>query len=130
MRSSTERAVAARSRIRSSSAVAMGPQSNELTILVKSSFMVGFGRLWAVRAASDPATLPSKGERTRLALLDRAVHRFAADGYRATSLADIARDANVTPAAAYVYFASKEALFTEAADTDAAGLITDALTPT
>jgi len=29
-----------------------------------------------------------------------------------------------------VYFASKEALFTEAADTDAAGLITDALTPT
>ena len=60
----------------------------------------------------------------------RAVQRFAADGYRATSLADIARDANVTPAAAYVYFASKEALFTEAADTDAAGLITDALTPT
>src|SRR5437762_13426224 len=75
-------------------------------------------------------TVTSKGERTRQALLAGAVRRFAADGYRATSLADIARDANVTPAAAYVYFASKEALFTEAADTDAAGLITDALTPT
>jgi AcrR family transcriptional regulator len=74
-------------------------------------------------------TLISKGERTRHALLTGAIRRFALDGYRATSLADIARDANVTPAAAYAYFANKEALFTEAVDTDAAGLIDEALAP-
>ena len=71
----------------------------------------------------------SKGERTRETLLANAIRRFAADGYRATSLADIARDANVTPAAAYAYFANKEALFTEAVDTDAAHLIERAITP-
>ena len=71
----------------------------------------------------------SKGERTRQALLEGAIKRFAADGFRATSLADIARAANVTPAAAYAYFANKEALFTEAVDTDAAGLIEDAVMP-
>src|SRR5437868_4488811 len=31
----------------------------------------------------------TKGERTRQALLDAAIRRFAADGYRATSLADL-----------------------------------------
>ena len=70
---------------------------------------------------------PTKGERTRQALLAGAIRRFAADGFRATSLADIARDAKVTPAAAYAYFANKEALFTEAVDTDAANLIDTAL---
>jgi AcrR family transcriptional regulator len=79
-----------------------------------------------VAEAEAPAT---KGERTRHALLDGAIKRFAADGFRATSLADIARAANVTPAAAYAYFANKEALFTEAVDTDAARLIEGAVMP-
>src|SRR3954467_15216971 len=78
---------------------------------------------------AEAEAAPTKGERTRQALLDGAIKRFAADGFRATSLADIARDANVTPAAAYAYFANKEALFTEAVDTDAAGLIDEALAP-
>ena len=76
---------------------------------------------------AEPVT--SKGERTRQTLLANGIRRFAADGYRATSLADIARDAGVTPAAAYAYFTNKEALFTEAVDTDAAALIDEALTP-
>jgi AcrR family transcriptional regulator len=79
-----------------------------------------------VRAALTPMR---KGERTRRALMDEAIRRFASDGFRATSLADIARAVNVTPAAAYAYFANKEALFTEAVDTDAAALIDRALLP-
>ena len=64
-----------------------------------------------------------KGERTRARLLEIAVRRFAADGYRRTSVSDIARDAGVTPAAAYAYFENKEALFKAAVDADAAALI-------
>src|SRR5436190_16619626 len=79
--------------------------------------------------AQTAETAKTKGERTRQALLDGAIERFAADGFRATSLADIARAANVTPAAAYAYFANKEALFTEAVDTDAARLIEGAVMP-
>ena len=36
-------------------------------------------------------TKGTKGERTRQALLDGAIRRFAANGYRATSLADVAK---------------------------------------
>ena len=42
---------------------------------------------------------PGKGERTRRRLLDIAVQRFAADGFRRTSVSDIAREAGLTPAA-------------------------------
>jgi AcrR family transcriptional regulator len=66
---------------------------------------------------------PGKGERTRGRLLEIAVRRFAADGYRRTSVSDIAREAGLTPAAAYAYFAGKEALFKAAVDADAAALI-------
>jgi AcrR family transcriptional regulator len=65
----------------------------------------------------------SKGERTRQRLLDAAVRRFAAEGFRRASVSDIARDAGVSPAAAYAYFANKEAFFKAAVDTDAAALI-------
>lgn len=68
----------------------------------------------------------TKGARTRQRLLDRAVARFAADGYRATTVSAIARDAGVTQAAVYPYFANKEALFEAAVDLDAARLIADA----
>lgn len=72
-------------------------------------------------------TLGNKGARTRSALLEHAIRRFALDGYRQTSVSEIARDAGLTPAAAYAYFASKEGLFSAAVDKDAAGLIEQAM---
>ncbi|MEP6626220.1 MAG: TetR/AcrR family transcriptional regulator [Acidimicrobiia bacterium] len=68
-------------------------------------------------------TAGTKGNRTRQRVLDLAVARFAADGYRRTSVSDIARDADLTPAAVYAYFAGKEALFQAAVDADASALI-------
>lgn len=65
----------------------------------------------------------TKGDRTRKLLLEIAVRRFALDGYRRTSVSDIARDANLTPAAVYAYFSNKEALFEAAVDLDAGALI-------
>jgi len=69
----------------------------------------------------------TKGERTRKALLDAAIARFARDGYRGTSVAEIARDARLSGTAAYAYFPNKEALFVAAVDEDAAGVIDEAL---
>ena len=43
----------------------------------------------------------TKGERTRRRLLELAVRRFADEGYRATSVSAIARDAGITQAAVY-----------------------------
>jgi len=74
--------------------------------------------------AVAPAT--GKGERTRARLLEIAVRRFAAEGYRRTSVSDVARDAELTPAAVYAYFSGKEALFEAAVDFDAAALIDEA----
>ena len=71
----------------------------------------------------------SKGERSRQALLTAAITRFAREGYRAASVADIARDAGLSPTAAYAYFPNKEAVFFAAADEDAAGEIGEALDP-
>jgi AcrR family transcriptional regulator len=68
----------------------------------------------------------TKGERTRRRLLELAVRRFADEGYRATSVSAIAREAGVTQAAVYAYFANKEALFEAAVDLDAAELIAGA----
>jgi AcrR family transcriptional regulator len=67
-----------------------------------------------------------KGDRTRRRLLDIAIRRFASDGFRRTSVSDIAREAGVTPATTYAYFAGKEALFEAAVDADAASLIEQA----
>ncbi|HEX6476899.1 MAG TPA: TetR/AcrR family transcriptional regulator [Acidimicrobiales bacterium] len=66
---------------------------------------------------------PTKGERTRQAIIDAAIARFGRDGYRATSVADIARDASVGGTVTYAYFPNKEALFLAAVDEDAAGVI-------
>jgi AcrR family transcriptional regulator len=71
------------------------------------------------------ATPPSKGELTRRAILDAAIARFGRDGYRATSVADIARDAAVGGTVAYAYFPNKEALFLAAVDHDAAAVIVE-----
>lgn len=48
---------------------------------------------------------------TRRALLEAARHRFAANGYAATTVRDIADDAGVNVALISRYFASKEGLF-------------------
>jgi AcrR family transcriptional regulator len=70
----------------------------------------------------------TKGERTRQALLDAAIARFGRDGYRRTSVAEIARDARLSGTAAYAYFDNKEALFIAAVDEDAAAVIHEGLT--
>src|SRR3954453_10016642 len=69
----------------------------------------------------------TKGEQTRQAILDAAIVRFGRDGYRTTSVADIARDAGVGGTVAYSYFPSKEALFLGAIDDDAAAVIHEGL---
>ncbi len=69
----------------------------------------------------------SKGELTRGAILDAAIERFGREGYRSTSVADIARTAGVGGTAAYAYFDNKESLFLAALDTDAAAVIHEGL---
>lgn len=71
---------------------------------------------------------PTKGELTRQTILDAAVHRFGRDGFRATSVADVARDASVSGSAVYAYFPNKEALFLAALDQDAAAVIDEGVT--
>ncbi|MDA8381087.1 MAG: helix-turn-helix domain containing protein [Actinomycetota bacterium] len=68
-----------------------------------------------------------RGARTRRAILDAAIARFGREGYRATSVAQIARDADVSATAAYAYFAGKEALFLAAVDEDAAAVISEGM---
>lgn len=67
--------------------------------------------------------MPQKrGDRTRQALLDAATERFSRDGFRATSVADISRDAEVGPTTAYVHYPNKETLFLAAVDADLSSL--------
>ena len=72
---------------------------------------------------SRPTAPETKGAQTRRAILEAAIARFGRDGFRATSVADIARDASVGGTVAYAYFPNKEALFLAAIDEDAAGVI-------
>ncbi len=69
----------------------------------------------------------SKGEQTRKAILEAAITRFGREGFRNTSVADIARDASVGGSLVYAYFPSKEALFLAAVDEDAAAVIGDGI---
>jgi len=64
-----------------------------------------------------------RGERTRAAILDSAVRRFAVGGFQGTAVSDVAREVELSSAAVYAYFANKRALFTEAVDHDASRLI-------
>jgi AcrR family transcriptional regulator len=73
------------------------------------------------------ATTPSKGERTQARILEAAVERFGANGFRPTSVAAIARDAGVSAAAPFAYWPSKEALFEAAVDHDAHAVIAQLL---
>lgn len=85
---------------------------------------------------ADVANTTARGDATRLALLEAATLRFSRDGYRTTSVADIARDANLGDTTAYVHFRNKEALFLAAVDRDVGALFAevlvelDELTPT
>ena len=90
--------------------------------LLKSS--ISSERAWALTADQTPET---KGAQTRRAILQAAITRFGRDGFRATSVADIARDASVGGTVAYAYFPNKEALFLAAVDEDAAGVIQEGL---
>ena len=75
----------------------------------------------------DETHRTSKGELTRRAILDAAIERFGREGYRATSVADITRDAGVGGTVAYAYFDSKQGLFLAALDEDAAAVIHEGL---
>jgi AcrR family transcriptional regulator len=78
--------------------------------------------------AKTAESLQSKGAQTRQAILDAAITRFGREGFRATSVADIARDASLGGTVAYAYFADKEALFLAAIDEDAAAVIREGVT--
>jgi AcrR family transcriptional regulator len=77
--------------------------------------------------SEDEQTSETKGAQTRRAILEAAIARFGRDGFRATSVVDIARDASVGGTVAYSYFPNKEALFLAAVDDDAAGVIQEGL---
>lgn len=78
-------------------------------------------------AAKTERSAVTKGAQTRRAVLDAAIARFGRQGFRATSVADIARDAGVGGTVPYAYFPGKEALFLAAVDEDAAALIEEVL---
>jgi AcrR family transcriptional regulator len=61
--------------------------------------------------ARTPQPRRRDAARTRQLLLDAARHRFAHDGYTATTVRDIADDAGVNVALINRYFESKEGLF-------------------
>lgn len=66
------------------------------------------------------------GEITRQRILEFAIRRFGDGGYRETSLASIARDVNITPAAIHPYFRTKRELFLAAASAEIASLVDQA----
>ena len=64
-------------------------------------------------STTEPAR--PRGRRTRAALLERAAVLFAARGYEAVTVAEIARAAGAHPNQVTYYFGSKDALFVHAA---------------
>lgn len=78
-------------------------------------------------APGDEGAGTTKGAQTRRAILDAAIVRFGREGFRATSVADIARDAGVGGTVPYAYFPGKEAIFLAALDEDAAAVIEEGL---
>ncbi len=70
---------------------------------------------------------PTKGARTRQAILDIAVRQLAAAGLRGTSVPAVAREVGLSASAVYAYFPTKLRLFEAAVDADVAGLVAEAL---
>lgn len=88
--------------------------------------MAAAGR--AAAGGGAPESTGGKGAQTRQAILEAAIARFGRDGFRATKVADIARDAGVGSTITFNYFANKDELFLAALDADAAGAIDAAAT--
>ena len=57
-----------------------------------------------------------KSERSRRAVLDAALHLFGKQGYRATTIREIAEQAGVSTGNVYHHFPDKEAIFRELLD--------------
>ncbi len=68
--------------------------------------------------ATNPRRTLTKGQRTRDRLLRAAIARFGSEGFRATSVSQLSRDAGLTPAAAYAYFEDKDAFWIAAVNAD------------
>jgi len=64
------------------------------------------------RTVSGMAT-STRGEQTRTAIVEAALRLFAENGYEATTMRAIAREAGVATGNAYYYYASKEELIRE-----------------
>lgn len=84
------------------------------------------GRAIIGAVPGTPSSSRSKGERTQQRIVEHAVERFGVAGFRATSLAAVARDVGITAAAIYPYFRTKEELFVAAAEVDLARLVAEA----
>jgi AcrR family transcriptional regulator len=69
------------------------------------------GKRAAVRTA--PKSRNAKSAATRAAIIDAALDEFAARGFAATRLDDVARRAGVAKGTIYVHFRDKETLFEE-----------------
>lgn len=63
------------------------------------------------RPRGRPPRAPQESGARRQAILDAALVEFAADGFAATRLDDVARRAGIAKGTLYLYFADKEALF-------------------
>jgi AcrR family transcriptional regulator len=72
-----------------------------------------FITLWEREKAENVAeeTTLSRGERTRLSIMDAALELFIANGYAGTSMRQIARSAHIALGGIYNHFTGKEDLF-------------------
>ena len=68
------------------------------------------------RDAKPPAPKPRDGERSKAAIVDAATRLFAAQGFDATSVTDIALAAGVARGTPAYFFGSKEGLYEEVMD--------------
>jgi AcrR family transcriptional regulator len=67
----------------------------------------------AARPRTDPRPRAGKSAARRDAILAAALDEFAASGFAATRIDDVARRAGVAKGSIYLYFRDKEALFQE-----------------
>ncbi|MGX1130734.1 AcrR family transcriptional regulator [Streptomyces glaucescens] len=70
-------------------------------------------------SATDPGTRRARrSDTTRIAILDAARERFAADGYDRATIRAIAKDAGIDPSMVMRYYGNKEGLFAAAVAVD------------
>jgi AcrR family transcriptional regulator len=70
----------------------------------------------AITRKTTRASPPRKSERTQATIVEAATRVFAARGYDAAGMRDIAAAAKVNPALINIYFGSKAALFRQVVD--------------